>query len=81
MISGAGKIGNTNCTLDTWFLGPFTNGTARITAPAACTFTASLSFAGLQQQVVHATLSKDKQSAFGVGKAGRDTFVFGLIRL
>jgi hypothetical protein len=52
-----------------------------MSGPATCTFTGSFTFAGQPEQVSHATLSKDKQTALGVGRFPGGTFVFGLVKL
>ena len=74
-------MSNGRCTNSLGQAGPMINGSAQISAAAACTYTAQFRLGGELNRVVHATLSKDKTTGSGVGTFPGGKFIFTMSKL
>jgi hypothetical protein len=81
VIASNGRIANTSCARSTGDRVSFTNGSARVAAPA-CIFTAQYTVGGqIVERVIHGTIARDKTTAQGVGLSLGDGFLFSLTKL
>ena len=80
-INAAGTIAKTDCTDSSSANAALLNGVAKMTIPAACTFTAHFTIAGKVFTVVHATMAQDKLAGTGVGTRPGEAFLFTMTRI
>jgi hypothetical protein len=80
-INAGGVIAKTDCTDSSSANAALVNGVARMTIPAACTFTAHFTLAGRVFTVVHATMAQDKVSGTGVGTRPGEAFLFTMTKV
>lgn len=80
-INASGTIAKTDCTDSSSANAALLNGVARMTIPAACTFTAHFTLAGKVFTVVHATMMQDKLAGTGVGTRPGEAFLFTMTKV
>jgi hypothetical protein len=75
-INSSGTVTSATCAQATGAGVAFSNGSFRIAAASTCTFTAQFSFNAVLNRVVHATLSRGKTTAVGVGLSQGGNFSY-----
>lgn len=80
-VNGAGTMSNGSCSNSLGQTGAITSGNAKMTVGALCTFTAQFHLGGALNQVVHATLSRDKTTGSGVGTFSGGGFMLSMTKL
>ena len=80
-INASGTIAKTDCTDSSSANAALLNGVAKMTIPAACTFTAHFTLAGKVFTVVHATMAQDKLAGTGVGTRPGEAFLFTMTKI
>jgi hypothetical protein len=81
-VNAAGRITTGSCTTSDGTTAPATNGSFALQAANTCTYTGRFTVSGFVNQLRHMTLSRDKESANGIGTSTPPiTFVFSLTKL